>query len=110
MLATALGQDVMMPCQLSLSEKIVIPPVLYWVYLIEDIESTRLWEESDGKYKNRVNLLDHDKFSSNKSILLKNVQWDDSGKYLCKLSVSTETDGRFRAKGNKTFLMIHGKL
>lgn len=109
-LTTALGHDVVMPCQLNLShdDKMVTPPVLYWVYLSEDTENARVWTPSE-KYKERVHLLDNDLYSSNKSISLKNVQWADSGKYLCKVSVATKRDERFRRKGNETLLMVYGK-
>ncbi|XP_041798854.1 uncharacterized protein LOC121610688 [Chelmon rostratus] len=110
-LTTALGHDVVMPCQLNLShdDKMVTPPVLYWVYLSEDTENARVWTPSE-KYKERVHLLDNDLYSSNKSISLKNVQWADSGKYLCKVSVATKRDERFRRKGNETLLMVYDTM
>lgn len=105
-LAAALGHDALMPCQLSLSRKLVTPPVLYWIYLVDDKELAKVWKPNEN-YVDRVDILDSDPLSLNKSILLKNVQWDDSGKYQCKLSVTTETDERFREKGNGTLLMIY---
>ena len=80
----------------------LITPVLYWMY-----NSTLKVVPSSDKYKERVHTLDNTN-SSDKSILLKNVMWADSGKYLCKLSITTE-DQSFRKKGNETLLIIHGK-
>lgn len=86
----------------------VTPPVLYWVYLTQDsTDNPRLWMPSE-KYDGRVELLDNNPNTSSKSILLKNVQWADSGKYQCKVSVITEGD-RFRRRGNDTLLMVYGK-
>ncbi|XP_070822851.1 uncharacterized protein [Chaetodon trifascialis] len=100
-----------MPCQLSFShnEKMVTPPVLYWVYFTEDTESAKVWTPSE-KYEKRVDLLDSDSYSSNKSISLKNVQWADSGKYLCKVSIATKRDERFRSKGSETLLMVYDAM
>ncbi|XP_040899391.1 uncharacterized protein LOC121185402 isoform X1 [Toxotes jaculatrix] len=108
-LTTALGNDVLMPCHLKVShdEKVLTTPVLYWVYLTQ--ENSRLWVPSE-KYAGRVDLLDKNQTSSNKSILLKNVQWADNGKYLCKLSITTERHGSFRRKGNETLLMIYDTM
>lgn len=104
-LTSALGGDVVMPCHLSNNEKMVAPPVLYWVYS----DNAKLWPSSE-KYKERVDLLDKDVHSSNKSMLFKNVQWADSGKYLCKLSImDTDSNKRSRVRGNETLLMIYGK-
>ncbi len=107
-LTAALGRDALMPCRLNFSRKLVIPPVLYWIYLVGDIEHAKVWRPNKN-YVDRVDILDSDPFSLNKSIILKNVQWGDGGKYLCKLSVTTETDERFREKGDGTLLMIYGK-
>uniref|UniRef100_A0A3B4X6Z0 Ig-like domain-containing protein n=1 Tax=Seriola lalandi dorsalis TaxID=1841481 RepID=A0A3B4X6Z0_SERLL len=90
-LAAARGNDVTMQCQLQLShdEKMLTVPVLYWLRLTPGHENLRLWRPS-VTYKERVALLDKNSNSTNKSILLRNVQWADSGKYLCKLSITTE--------------------
>lgn len=110
LLTAALGHNVTMPCQLSLSdnEKFRTTPVLYWMYN----SKLHLLFGSDSEYKERhegrVHILDNNKSSSNKSILLKYVKWDDSGKYLCKLSFTTETNS-FREKGNETLLIVYGK-
>lgn len=108
-LTTALGHDVIMPCHLNLShdEKMVTPPVLYWLCLTHNnTNNGRLWSHSE-KYKGRVDLLDNDPNSSNKSIVFKNVQWADGGKYLCKLSITTQRDKSFRRKGNETLLRVY---
>ncbi|KAF1388291.1 hypothetical protein PFLUV_G00088660 [Perca fluviatilis] len=110
-LTTALGHDVIMPCHLNLSqnEKMMTPPVLYWVYLTQDgTDNPRVWIPSE-KYDGRVELLDNNPNTSSKSILLKNVQWADSGKYQCKVSVITEGD-RFRRRGNDTLLMVYDTM
>ncbi len=105
-LTTALGHNVTMPCQLSHDEKIATTPVLYWVYVNDD--NPKLWIPSE-QYEGRVDLLDSNLNSSNKGILLKEVQWADSGKYLCKLSITPEGKKSFRMTGNGTLLMVYGK-
>ncbi|CAK6964262.1 uncharacterized protein LOC121906110 [Scomber scombrus] len=103
-LTAALGHDVIMPCKLNLShnEKMQATPVLYWKYN----SSVDVYPPSD-QYEGRVNLVD-DVNSTDKSILLKNVQWTDSGKYMCKLSIMTKTS--FRKKGNETLLIVHDNM
>lgn len=102
---TALGHDVIMPCHLSSKVELRNTPVLYWV----DNDNAKLWPPSE-KYKERVDLLDQNSKSSNHSIILKNVQWADSGKYVCKLSIiTTDTSKRSRIKGNETLLIIYGE-
>lgn len=82
-----------------------IQPVLYWV----DSNNAKLWPMS-AKYEERVDLLDKSVHSSNMSILFQNVQWADSGKYLCKLSVmGADSNKRSRVRGNETLLLIYGK-
>ncbi|XP_039974423.1 uncharacterized protein LOC120784578 isoform X2 [Xiphias gladius] len=110
-LTAALGNDVILPCQLEVSndEKMLTPPVLYWVHLTQDKENPRLWTPSE-KYDQRVELLEKNPNSSNKSVLLKNVQWADNGKYLCKLSITTERHKSFRRKGNETLLMVYDTM
>ena len=61
------------------------------------------------KNKERVQILDDSKNSSDKSILLKNVTWADSGKYLCKLSITTEDNGSCRKNGSESLLIVYGK-
>ncbi|XP_044064235.1 uncharacterized protein LOC122881741 isoform X2 [Siniperca chuatsi] len=107
-LTTALGHDVVMPCTIFHNETMLTPPVLYWMYLTQNTANSRLWIPSE-KYEGRVDLLDNNANSFNKSILLKNVQWADSGKYLCRLSIITEND-RFRRKGNETLLMVYDTM
>ncbi|XP_026172691.1 uncharacterized protein LOC113136255 [Mastacembelus armatus] len=109
-LIAALGHDVIMPCELRLpsNEKITAPPVLYWLYTTHT-DNPRLWIPSD-KYMGRVNLVDKNDNSSNKSIALKNIQWADSGKYLCKLSITTKRENSFRRKGNETLLMVYDTM
>ncbi|XP_031723382.1 uncharacterized protein LOC116394439 [Anarrhichthys ocellatus] len=111
-LTTALGHDIMMPCLLSLShdERMVTLPVLYWMYLTKNnTDNLRLWPPSE-KYEGRVERMDKCRNTSNKSIVLKNVQWADSGKYLCKLSITTERDKSFRRKGNETSLKVYDTM
>lgn len=103
-LITALGNDVIMPCHLSTND-MVSPPILYWV----NQDGTKLWPPSD-KFQDRVDRMDENEQSLNKSIVFRNVQWVDSGNYLCKLSVlTTERKNRYRIKGNETQLLIYGK-
>ncbi|XP_022619964.1 uncharacterized protein LOC111235729 [Seriola dumerili] len=109
--AAALGNDVTMQCQLQLShdEKMLTVPVLYWLRLTPGRENPRLWSPS-ASYEERVALLDKNPDSTNKSILLRNVQWADSGKYLCKLSITTEKHKSFRRTGNETLLIVHDTM
>ncbi|XP_026226123.1 uncharacterized protein LOC113169156 [Anabas testudineus] len=109
-ITAALGHDVIMPCQLRLTadEKMVKLPVLYWLYA-PHADNVKVWEPSET-YTGRVDLLDQNEKSSNKSILLKSVRWADSGKYLCKLSVFTEKEKSFRRKGNETLLMVYDNI
>ncbi|XP_042346336.1 uncharacterized protein LOC121946004 [Plectropomus leopardus] len=111
-LTAALGHDVTMLCHISLSHnvKMVNPPVLYWVYIPEDgKDKPRLWTPS-AKYVGRVDLVDTSPKTLNKSILFKNVQWADSGRYLCKVSITIEKDNRFRKLGNETLLMVYDTM
>ncbi|KAM7383073.1 hypothetical protein PAMP_002755 [Pampus punctatissimus] len=106
LLTAAQGHDVIMPCQLNLSnnEKMMSPPVLYWIY------NSKTYVLSDSsKYAGRAHLLDNNTDTSNKSFLLKDVQWTDSGKYLCKLSISTEGKS-FRERGNETLLIVYDTM
>ncbi|XP_034467739.1 uncharacterized protein LOC117777218 isoform X1 [Hippoglossus hippoglossus] len=110
-ITAALGHDVTMPCQLSLSpdETLLTVPVLYWVSISQDAEEHRLWKPS-GIYEGRVQLLDENPNSLNKSILLQNVQWADNRKYKCKLSINTEKAKGFRSKGNETLLTVYDAM
>ncbi|XP_065813618.1 uncharacterized protein [Labrus bergylta] len=105
-----LGRAVVLQSNLFLSpdEKMLAQPVLYWDHLKEDSDNGRLWPSSK-KYKSRVALMDSNEDSFNKSILLKNVQWDDSGQYLCKLSITTERK-KFRELGTPTLLMVYDSM
>ncbi|XP_034384931.1 uncharacterized protein LOC117728233 isoform X2 [Cyclopterus lumpus] len=109
-LTTALGHDVMMPCHLKLShdERMVTLPVLYWYLTQNNTDSHRLFPSE--KYERRVELLDKSRTTSNKSIVLKNVQWADSGKYLCKLSITTQRGKSFRRKGSETALKVYDTM
>lgn len=103
-LITALGNNVIMPCHLS-SNDMVSPPILYWEYQ----DGNKLWPPSD-KFQERVDCIDKNEWSLNKSIVFRNVQWVDSGNYLCKLSILTaEKNNRYRIRGNETQLLIYGK-
>ncbi|XP_074508751.1 uncharacterized protein LOC141778411 isoform X2 [Sebastes fasciatus] len=108
-LTAALGHDVIMPCHLNLSpdEKMKTPPILYWSQTQN--KTGNLWTPSK-EYVGRVDLLDNNPNTSNKSILLKNVQWADSGKYLCKLSVTLQRKKSFRSKGNETLLKVYDTM
>lgn len=109
MLTVTLGHDVTMPCHISQQEEAIASTYLYWQKLNGSTEESRQLSESEG-YRKRVERLDNDQLSANLSILLKAVQWADSGKYLCKLSYYIpSTDKRYRAKGNTTLLLIRGK-
>lgn len=69
---------------------------------------TRLWPDPESPYKDRVDVLDSDRNSPNRSVLLKNVQWEDStGKYECKLSYRAAKQDK-RTKGSGVKLLIHG--
>ncbi|KAM9851782.1 uncharacterized protein ACBR49_004934 isoform 1-T1 [Aulostomus maculatus] len=107
-LAAALGHDVIMPCQLSVSqdEKTEISSILYWIHTTSDTGNSALWLPSQ-KYRGRVDLLDNNSKSSNKSIRFQKVQWADSGRYLCKVTITTEGDLSFRRRGNETLLMVY---
>ncbi|XP_068592543.1 uncharacterized protein [Cebidichthys violaceus] len=110
--ATALGHDVLMPCFLNISddERMVTLPVLYWMYSTQDnTDKPRMWSPSE-KHEGRFELLDKNRNTSNKSMVLKNVQWADSGKYLCKLSINTERNKSFRRKGNETSLKVYDTM
>ncbi|XP_008288752.1 uncharacterized protein LOC103363679 [Stegastes partitus] len=109
-LAAALGQDVIMPCELQLShdEDLEYKPVLYWDHLLHN-SSNKLWAPSE-MYKGRVQLLDDSRVSWNKSIVLQKVQWADSGRYQCKLSVTPKRKKSFRIKGNLTSLMVYDSM
>lgn len=108
MLAAALDRDVVLPCELRFSDvKLIGQPVLYWTYFRGD-DQDRVWQPS-GKYVGRVDRLDNNGNSLNKSVLFKNVQWADSGRYLCKLSITTDKDQRYRTLGNITTLLVYGK-
>ncbi|KAM3615295.1 uncharacterized protein V6R79_026182 [Siganus canaliculatus] len=109
-LTAALGHDVTMPCQIihSAGEKITGKEVLYWEYSTKGSESAKNLLHLDD-YKDRVDILDKNPVSLNKSILLRNVQWADSGTYLCKLSIR-EPQRHFRKKGRKTLLLVYDTM
>ncbi|KAL0984805.1 hypothetical protein UPYG_G00147150 [Umbra pygmaea] len=71
---------------------------------------TRIWPDAEHPFMNRVDVLDHDRNSSNRSILLKNIQWEDSqGQYECKLSYRAGKH-RNRTKGIAVKLLIYDSL
>ncbi|KAM6994708.1 uncharacterized protein LKV04_007053 [Tautogolabrus adspersus] len=106
---SALGRAVVLQSKLILSpDEKLGQTILYWDHLKGDLESDRPWP-SLGRYKSRVALMDINKDSFNKSILLKNVQWADSGEYRCKLSIVTEGK-RFRTQGKPTLLMVYDSM
>ncbi|XP_051812745.1 uncharacterized protein LOC127536436 [Acanthochromis polyacanthus] len=110
-LAAALGQDTIMPCELQLShdENMTGTPVLYWHYMQQGDNNKKLWKPTEP-YEGRVQLVDDNRESLDKSIVLKEVQWADSGMYECKLTVSTQRKGSHREKGNQTSLVVHDSL
>ncbi|KAK5862012.1 hypothetical protein PBY51_017445 [Eleginops maclovinus] len=110
-LPAALGYDIIMPCELRLThdERMDTIPVLYWMYLTEDgTDEIVVWSQVEN-YSGRTECLNNNQNSSNKSILFKNVQWADSGRYLCKLSI-IKRNKSFRNKGNKTLLMVYDTI
>lgn len=108
-LAGSWGQNVTMPCHLSPNDEATPGTILYWENLGMDFDQAKLWPPSEN-YQGRVERLNQNKNSANMSILFKNVQWADTGSYLCKISLlNPETNKRHRIKGNTTVLLIYGK-
>ncbi|XP_004571157.2 uncharacterized protein LOC101483277 isoform X1 [Maylandia zebra] len=108
-LSAALGQDIIMPCELWLQdEKLLSQPILYWWKLNEMAADFIRLIPSQTPNNSRATLLDNNGMSTNKSMILKSVQWADSGKYRCKLSLHTERNGNFRQKGDTTSLVVYG--
>lgn len=109
LLPAALGQDVVLPCSLRFppGDRQTELAVLYWIFTQQN--PVLLWFPSK-EYQSRVELLDHDPDRLNNSIRLRVVQWSDAGPYLCKLTVTTEAQGTFRTRGNKTTLAVHDLL
>lgn len=112
-IVTSLADDVILHCELTQSpeEKMTKIPVLYWEYLKSDRPGMwpKLWPAS-AKYNGRVERLDNDFESPNKSVLFRNVQWEDSGAYQCKLSITTEKSGSERKRGNSTMLLVYDSV
>ncbi|XP_010788697.1 uncharacterized protein [Notothenia coriiceps] len=112
-LTAVLGHDVIMPCQLSLTDedkRMQTPPILYWMYSTEGSSGGSIVCSYSENYTGRIERLDNNQNSSNKSILLKNVQWADTGSYLCQLSLKNNNGTRFRTKGKETLLMIYDTM
>lgn len=108
-LAGLWGQDVLMPCQLSSSNETTPGTILYWENTGMDSDCAKLWPPSEN-YQGRVESLSRNNKSANMSILLKNVQWTDTGSYQCKISIlDPESNKRYRVKGSTTLLLIYGK-
>ncbi|XP_029928040.1 uncharacterized protein LOC115373681 isoform X2 [Myripristis murdjan] len=107
---TSLDDDVTLPCELTLSreERLTKVPVLYWEYLKSEQPGMwpKVWPASEN-YMGRVERLDNDFNSTNKSIRFKSVRWEDSGMYQCKLSIHTARGGSERKKGSGTLLLVH---
>nr|XP_024660069.1 uncharacterized protein LOC112435591 [Maylandia zebra] len=98
-----------MPCELRLQdEKLLSQPILYWWKLNEMAADFIRLIPSQTPNNSRATLLDNNGMSTNKSMILKSVQWADSGKYRCKLSLHTERNGNFRQKGDTTSLVVYG--
>ncbi|XP_037310277.2 nectin-4-like isoform X2 [Pungitius pungitius] len=112
LLTAALGDNVSLPCFIHLSpdETMVILPVLYWEYYKNRTSKNfyKLWIPSE-EYTGRVDLADKGRNTSDKSVVLRDVRWEDSGTYLCKLSITTRR-GSFRSRGNKTLLNVYDTM
>ena len=113
---TELGHSVTLPCEFSHSPEDNLtstPIILYWLFANSPDQATwlKLWPNTKIKeYQERVERLDLNVNSANKSIRLSNVQWQDSaGKYICKVSFETVHTTE-RKKGNGTILRVYGKI
>ncbi|XP_010903657.1 uncharacterized protein LOC105031109 [Esox lucius] len=106
-----LSQNATFPCEFIHTpvQQVEKNPIIYWHNMFQS-NMTRLWPTSGLHYKDRVEVLDSDLNSRNRSLLLKNVQWEDSeGKYECKLSYRAGGHSA-RTKGNGTKLLIYDSL
>ncbi|XP_071240062.1 uncharacterized protein [Salvelinus alpinus] len=103
-----LAQNASMDCQFihTPDQQVAKNPILYWHKITSLTKMTRLWPDPESPYKDRVEVLDSDRNSPNRSVLLKNVQWEDSsGKYECKLSYrAAKQDKRMKGSGVKLFI------
>ncbi|XP_072316945.1 uncharacterized protein [Eucyclogobius newberryi] len=108
-ITASLGQDVTFPCLLKVSgdDTLTIPPVLYWLFKKEDQEKML---HPSREYEHRVARLDQQQKALNLSIRFKDVQWEDRGEYLCKVSVTTQQRGSFREKGRATELLLYDEI
>ncbi|CAB1333474.1 unnamed protein product, partial [Coregonus sp. 'balchen'] len=110
-----LAQDALFDCQFihTPDQQVAKNPILYWHQITSresKTEMTRLWPDPELMYKDRVEVLDSDRNSPNRSVLLKNVQWEDScGKYECKLSYWAAGQAK-RTKGSGVKLLIHDSM
>eukprot|EP00063_Salmo_salar_P046201 XP_014021036.1 PREDICTED: uncharacterized protein LOC106582443 isoform X1 [Salmo salar] len=107
-----LAQNASMDCQFihTPEQQVAKNPILYWHKITSLTQMTRLWPDPESPYKDRVDVLDSDRNSPNRSVLLKNVQWEDStGKYECKLSYRAAKQDK-RTKGNGVKLLIHDSM
>ncbi|XP_076004694.1 uncharacterized protein LOC142999142 [Genypterus blacodes] len=110
-IVTSLGHDVVMRCELIVDEKLTSAPLMYWENVVPDRkERDKVFPPLD-RYKGRVDRLDMDRHSSNKSILFRSVQWDDSGTYLCKVTIATtKSKGSMRKLGEGTSLLVYDTM
>ncbi|XP_056143049.1 uncharacterized protein LOC130118634 [Lampris incognitus] len=103
-----LSHNVTLKCELiySSEDKPTNIPILYWELLSSDRDPPpRLWPKGEP-YEGRVEQLETNATAQNKSILLKDVRWEDSGVYQCKLSIKTKSAGYGRIKGRGTVLRV----
>ncbi|KAL4657631.1 hypothetical protein GN956_G5031 [Arapaima gigas] len=86
-------------------DQMVTGPILYWYYGNDEL----LYPHPIPQYKNRVIVLNPDRNSSNRSILLLSVQWVDRRKYHCMLSYEKSGQGA-RTRGKGVTLLLYGPM
>ncbi|XP_046883146.1 uncharacterized protein LOC124472394 [Hypomesus transpacificus] len=84
--------------------KVSNKPILYWEFMSQN--KSRLFPNQEPQYNGRVDVLDDVQSSPNKSILFRNVRWEDSGKYQCMLSYERDGDSE-RKRGAGVKLLIY---
>lgn len=87
--------------------KVSNKPILYWEFMSQN--KSRLFPNQEPQYNGRVDVLDDVQSSPNKSILFRNVRWEDSGKYQCMLSYERDGDSE-RKRGAGVKLLIYGNF
>lgn len=97
--SAAVGEDVLLPCELQLSsESLMTTPVFYW----------SLWRGTEKVEVRPPNQSDA-QTPTNQPLLLRGVSWAHGGSYLCKVSLRTRPKGSYRTNGKKTTLLLYGK-